>query len=55
MTLTEAGHRLVDEVLPGHLEIERQMLAGLTDVQREHLADGLRALLDSLTADPLTR
>lgn len=51
VTLTDAGYRLVDEVLPGHLDTERQMLAGLTDEQRAALADGLRALLDSLTAD----
>jgi DNA-binding MarR family transcriptional regulator len=48
VTLTTAGHELVDEVLPGHLATEQRLLAGLDDVQRHQLTEGLRALLDSL-------
>jgi DNA-binding MarR family transcriptional regulator len=48
VTLTAAGSRLVDEVLPGHLGTERAILAGLTQPQREALADGLRSLLEHL-------
>lgn len=48
VTLTDAGRALVDDVLPGHLATERDILAPLTPEQREALADGLRALLDSL-------
>lgn len=52
VTLTPAGRDLVDEVLPGHLATEERILAGLTPEQRRALADGLRALLDSLTGPP---
>ncbi len=49
VTLTAAGRRLVDEVMPGHLETEQQILAGLSDRQRRDLADGLRRLLEHLS------
>lgn len=48
VTLTEAGRELVHEVLPGHLATEEELLAGLSPEQRRALADGLRALLESL-------
>ncbi len=49
VTLTAAGRSLVDEVMPGHLETEQQILAGLSDRQRRDLADGLRRLLEHLS------
>lgn len=49
VTLTAAGSELVDEVLPGHLATEQELLGGLDAQQRRALADGLRALLESLT------
>jgi DNA-binding MarR family transcriptional regulator len=50
VTLTDAGRELVDEVLPGHLATEQQLLAGLDAEQRQALATGLRVLLLSLDA-----
>lgn len=50
VTLTDAGRDLVDEVLPGHLATEQQLLAGLDAEQRHALAEGLRLLLGSLQA-----
>jgi DNA-binding MarR family transcriptional regulator len=45
VTLTGAGRRLVDEVLPAHLATEERLLAPLTAAQRAELA-ALLALLD---------
>lgn len=50
VTLTAAGRALVDEAMPGHLRTGQEVLAGLTDRQRRDLADGLRRLLEHLTA-----
>ncbi len=46
VTLTGAGRRLVDEVLPAHLATEERLLAPLTAAQRAELA-ALLALLDA--------
>ena len=45
VTLTGAGRRLVDEVLPAHLATEERLLAPLTAAERAELA-ALLALLD---------
>jgi DNA-binding MarR family transcriptional regulator len=43
--LTPAGLALVDEVVTGHLAVEREILAVLTPDQHEQFADLLRATL----------
>lgn len=48
VTLTEEGLRLIDDVLPAHLETEHRLLEGLSPTEREQLAGILRALLESL-------
>jgi DNA-binding MarR family transcriptional regulator len=48
VTLTEEGLRLIDDVLPTHLETENRLLAGLSAPERQQLADTLRTLLESL-------
>ena len=48
VTLTAEGLRLIDDVLPTHLETEERLLAALPKAEREQLADGLRTLLESL-------
>jgi DNA-binding MarR family transcriptional regulator len=48
--LTEEGHRLVDEIAPSHLANERQLLAPLTDSERQALADLLAKLLTHFEA-----
>ncbi|TDD26047.1 MarR family transcriptional regulator [Kribbella turkmenica] len=48
VTLTDEGLRLIDSVLPAHIETEQQMLAGLSTVEREQFAELLRTLLESL-------
>ncbi len=55
ITLTEEGLRLIDLALPDHIDTENRLLAGLSDAERDALADALRHLLESLgdrTADP---
>ena len=44
ITLTEAGRRLIDRVTAAHLENERRLLSGLSDPERQRLADLLRKL-----------
>jgi DNA-binding MarR family transcriptional regulator len=44
ITLTDAGRRLIDRVTAAHLENERRLLSGLTDPERQRLADLLRKL-----------
>ena len=47
--LTEAGHALIDELVPQHLANERRLLAGLTDLERsrlEHLLEAWGRTLD---------
>ncbi|MGH3712953.1 MAG: MarR family winged helix-turn-helix transcriptional regulator [Micromonosporaceae bacterium] len=46
--LTAKGRRLVDEVLPGHVENERRLLAGLSARDEKQLVGLLRKLLLSL-------
>ena len=41
--LTEAGIALIDELVPKHLDNERRLLAGLTDLERSRLAHLLEA------------
>jgi DNA-binding MarR family transcriptional regulator len=45
VTLTAAGKRLVDRVLPDHLATEQRLLAKLTGAQRAALADALRTFI----------
>lgn len=44
VTLTDAGRRLVDEVLPAHLATEERLIAALGPADREALAALLRRL-----------
>jgi DNA-binding MarR family transcriptional regulator len=44
ITLTPAGHRLIDAATDAHLDNERRLLAGLTDAEQRRLADLLRKL-----------
>jgi len=48
VTLTEQGLRLIDTVLPAHIDTENQLLAGLSAAEREQFVDLLRTLLESL-------
>ncbi|NRQ40349.1 MarR family transcriptional regulator [Nonomuraea sp. NN258] len=48
VTLTAAGHALVERVLPDHLATENRVLAGLGADRRADLAATLRDLLESL-------
>ena len=36
--LTDAGHALLDDLVPRHLDNERRLLAGLSDLERSRLA-----------------
>jgi DNA-binding MarR family transcriptional regulator len=42
--LTEEGRRLIDGLTPAHLDNERRILAGLSEVEQGRLADLLRKL-----------
>lgn len=48
VSLTEAGHSLVDATLPDHVATEERLLSGLDDAQRDQLASTLRTLLEHL-------
>ena len=50
ITLTEAGHGLIDAVTEAHLDNERDLLGALTADERRHLADLLRKLQLGLPA-----
>jgi len=50
--LTEAGRALVDEVVTGHLDTERELLGALTARQRRELAHLLRVVLLGLDDRP---
>lgn len=52
--LTPSGLRLVDEIAPGHYELERVLLAPLSDTQRQRLAASLRTMLLHLGDDVTT-
>ena len=43
IALTDAGHALIDELVPHHLDNERRLLSGLTDLERSRLAHLLEA------------
>ena len=43
--LTPEGRRLVDEVAPGHYDVEQRMLASLSTSERSRLAGALRTVL----------
>jgi DNA-binding MarR family transcriptional regulator len=45
ITLTEAGHRLIDAVTEAHLDNERELLGALTADEQHRLADLLRTLM----------
>ena len=45
VTLTAAGRAALDAALPDHLETERELLDGLSEHDRQQLADLLRRLL----------
>jgi DNA-binding MarR family transcriptional regulator len=47
VTLTAEGLRLIDTVLPTHIDTEDRLLAGLSETERDQLAGLLRALLES--------
>ncbi|MBF6130136.1 MarR family winged helix-turn-helix transcriptional regulator [Nocardia brasiliensis] len=48
VTLTAAGHTLIDAALPDHIATEERLLAPLSAAQRDQLATTLRVLLESL-------
>ncbi|KDQ68651.1 MarR family winged helix-turn-helix transcriptional regulator [Streptomyces halstedii] len=48
VSLTEAGRELIDRALVDHVDNQNRLLSGLTDDQRERVADDLRGLLESL-------
>ncbi|WP_432876340.1 MarR family winged helix-turn-helix transcriptional regulator [Kribbella sp. CA-245084] len=48
VTLTAKGLKLIDKVLPTHVDTEAQLLSGLSTAERDHLAGLLRTLLESL-------
>jgi DNA-binding MarR family transcriptional regulator len=50
ITLTEAGHELIDAVTEAHLDNERDLLGALTADERRRLADLLRKLQLGLPA-----
>jgi DNA-binding MarR family transcriptional regulator len=50
ITLTAAGHRLIDTVTEAHLDNERGLLAALTAEEQRRLADLLRKLQLGLPA-----
>jgi DNA-binding MarR family transcriptional regulator len=45
VTLTSAGREALDAALPDHLKTERELLDGLSEQDRQQLADLLRRLL----------
>jgi DNA-binding MarR family transcriptional regulator len=45
ITLTEAGHELIDAVTAAHLDNERELLGALTGDEQQRLADLLRKLM----------
>lgn len=45
ITLTESGLKLIDEVVPGHIENEARVLAALSDREQDQLNKLLRKLL----------
>ena len=52
VSLTSAGSAALDSALPDHLDTERTLLAGLTDDDRDRLAELLRRFLVSLGRVP---
>jgi DNA-binding MarR family transcriptional regulator len=52
VSLTAAGSAALDEALPDHLATERALLEGLTDEDRERLAELLRRFLVALGRTP---
>jgi DNA-binding MarR family transcriptional regulator len=44
ITLTPAGHKLIDSVTEAHLENERRILSALSEAEQRRLADLLRKL-----------
>ncbi|MGY4772498.1 MarR family winged helix-turn-helix transcriptional regulator [Kribbella sp. CWNU-51] len=52
VSLTAEGLRLIDAVLPTHVDTESRLLAGLSGAERDQLAGLLRTLLESLGDKP---
>jgi DNA-binding MarR family transcriptional regulator len=50
--LTDEGHQLIDDVMGAHLQVEVDMLAGLSNSDAARLTNLLRALERSVTAAP---
>jgi DNA-binding MarR family transcriptional regulator len=48
VTLTAKGLKLIDKVLPTHVDTEAELLSGLSTTERDQLAGLLRSLLESL-------
>ncbi|MBK6763040.1 MAG: MarR family transcriptional regulator [Micrococcales bacterium] len=48
VVLTDAGLGLVEDLIPRHLEVEEDLLAGISDSRRQRLANDLAALLADL-------
>jgi DNA-binding MarR family transcriptional regulator len=48
VALTDAGHELIDRVLPDHLATENRLLSALSKRERAALADTLKQVLESL-------
>jgi len=46
--LTDAGLDLTEDLIPRHLEVEEDLLAGISDTRRQRLANDLAALLADL-------
>ncbi len=52
VTLTDAGRRLVDDTVEGHVQNQRELLSALDDDDREEFSRMLRTLLVSLGDTP---
>ena len=48
VVLTGAGLDLVEDLIPRHLDVEEELLAGISDARRQRLATDLAALLVDL-------
>ncbi|MFC9947064.1 MarR family winged helix-turn-helix transcriptional regulator [Streptomyces pratensis] len=48
VSLTQTGRELIDRVLVDHVANQNRLLSGITDEERDRVADSLRGLLESL-------
>jgi Transcriptional regulators len=51
VALTPEGRRLIDEAVETHVANEHQLLAGLSDTQRQQLDEALRVFMRLLEND----